>query len=563
MEGRDSLKFQKRGAFCSRTRQMASEDHSLRPVDGKPCCLLSCPVPDRLIGADHAAFRLSVQASAAAAKRLSNTAGAILSCWASPKQRAHFHADCWQKVLGALSGSAVAGAPAAKRGRRAGGAEAEGGAKGGAGSLPESPLEMPSAERAALEASLDACDPERFDSVPAAKAAAVKLATLLRASKHSVVFTGAGVSVSAGIPDYRGTAGVDVVGFDMAAEAAAEAAGKDAAKPKGKAKAKSDTAGTTSSKKGATAAASTEPLDLHGLSSAAELSEAMSLSQQYTSLAVTPTHRALATLHARGLLQYTITQNCDGLHRRAGTPREALCVLHGDVYTEFCERCEREYERPYCVDLYSTDCKKERWFKKCKTCGWGHYTGRTCTAPAASSGAAGGADAGASAGSKASVCGGALRDTIVNFGDDLHEKVLGGLPAAEASCRAADVIMCVGSSLTVTPACDLPRLLRKGASIAIVNLQETPLDRHKAVAVRSFFPSDAFFRFVMEELGRGHDGAASSAAAAASSAPTAGSAAAVATSRSASSASSASLAAGGSSDAAAVVGSKRKAPEKR
>lgn len=416
--------------------------------------------------------------------------------------------------MDALDGTGASAAPAAKRGRRAGSSSADGGASGGAGAIPVSSVTISSAERAALQASLDACDPERFDSVPAAKVAAAKLAALLKASRHSVVFTGAGVSVSAGIPDYRGTAGVDVVGFDMAAEAAAEAAGKGATKAKGGSK----KAGAGAASAGSAAAAAAEPTELHGLSSAAELAEALSLSSQYSSLAVTPTHAALATLHGRGLLQYTITQNCDGLHRRAGTPREALCVLHGDVYTEFCEACGREWERPYCVDLYSTDCKRERWFKKCKACGWGHYTGRTCTAPvaaAAGGSAAGGAGAGtssAAAGSKSkaapkgsaaagAVCGGALRDTIVNFGDDLHEKVLGGLPAAEAACRAADLIMCVGSSLTVTPACDLPRLLRKGSSIAIVNLQETPLDGHKAVAVRSFFPSDAFFRFVMEEMG--------------------------------------------------------------
>jgi mono-ADP-ribosyltransferase sirtuin 6 len=226
-------------------------------------------------------------------------------------------------------------------------------------------------------------------------------------------------------------------------------------------------------------------MDLHGLSSAEELAEALSCSETYTTLRPTVTHAALAQLHSRGLLQHVITQNCDGLHRRSGIPRGALCTLHGDVFVEACEACGHEYERPYCVDVYSTDCRREPWFERCTACSWGHYTGRRCDRRA---------------GAAAAACGGKLRDTIVNFGDDLHAAVLGGLPRAQAECRAADLVICLGSSLTVTPACDLPKLRRKGARIVIVNLQETPLDGHAAVAVRAFYPCDSFFELVMREL---------------------------------------------------------------
>ena len=73
--------------------------------------------------------------------------------------------------------------------------------------------------------------------------------------------------------------------------------------------------------------------------------------------------------------------------------------------------------------MFSTDCRKEPWFRRCAACGHGHFTGRLC---------------------EAAGCGGRLRDTIINFGDDLHDWVLGGYPAAEAGCRKADLILALG-----------------------------------------------------------------------------------------------------------------------
>jgi NAD-dependent SIR2 family protein deacetylase len=40
-----------------------------------------------------------------------------------------------------------------------------------------------------------------------------------------------------------------------------------------------------------------------------------------------------------------ITQNCDGLHRKAGTSNKILFELHGNVFVEYCEKCEVSYNR--------------------------------------------------------------------------------------------------------------------------------------------------------------------------------------------------------------------------
>lgn len=52
--------------------------------------------------------------------------------------------------------------------------------------------------------------PELIDDVDAAADKSRQLAAWIRDSRHLVVITGAGVSTAAGIPDFRGPAGMDL-----------------------------------------------------------------------------------------------------------------------------------------------------------------------------------------------------------------------------------------------------------------------------------------------------------------------------------------------------------------
>jgi len=129
---------------------------------------------------------------------------------------------------------------------------------------------------------------ERFDSPAALEVKICALAELIKKSQHLVVFTGAGISTSAGIPDFRGPDG----------KWTREAKGL---KPK------------------------------RGVST--------------ISAYPTKTHMALVELARRKKLKWLISQNCDGLHVRSGFPQERISELHGNVNMEICEICGQRYFR--------------------------------------------------------------------------------------------------------------------------------------------------------------------------------------------------------------------------
>ena len=129
---------------------------------------------------------------------------------------------------------------------------------------------------------------ERYDSPAELKKKVDLLASLVRRAKHMVSFTGAGISTSAGIHDFRG--------------------------PNGK---------WTREAKGL------QPL--RGVSTVSALP--------------TPTHMSLVALQKLGVLKYLISQNCDGLHRRSGFPASNISELHGNSNIEICERCGQGYFR--------------------------------------------------------------------------------------------------------------------------------------------------------------------------------------------------------------------------
>ena len=155
-------------------------------------------------------------------------------------------------------------------------------------------------------------------------------------------------------------------------------------------------------------------------------------------------HLALVELQRLGKLRFLVTQNTDGLHRRSGIRPELLAELHGNGRLMRCLGCDRLRTRQ------DVGWATERW-------GPGYRTQRPVRGQPSC------AD-----------CGGRLVSSVVNFGDPLPQTEL---MLADQHARNCDLMLVLGSSLTVQPASSLVGLaLRSGARVVLVNRGETPYD---------------------------------------------------------------------------------------
>ncbi|CAG9327388.1 unnamed protein product [Blepharisma stoltei] len=175
----------------------------------------------------------------------------------------------------------------------------------------------------------------------------------------------------------------------------------------------------------------------------------------------TQTHMSFVKFMEISLRKHLVSQNTDGLLRRSGIPIDKLSELHGNTNLEVCTTCKKEYMRDFRV----------RTAQKVHD----HLTGRRCDNPQ---------------------CNGQLKDTIINFGENLDADVIdrGFRNGAEA-----DLCLAMGSSLRVTPAVNIPEDVSNHGRLVIVNLQKTPLDGRAALQIHAF--CDTVMQFLMEKLG--------------------------------------------------------------
>ena len=164
-------------------------------------------------------------------------------------------------------------------------------------------------------------------------------------------------------------------------------------------------------------------------------------------------HLALFELQRIGKLRFLVTQNTDGLHRRSGIDPKILAELHGNGRLMRCLRCERVRDRQ------GVGWDAERW-------GPGYRTQNPVPGQPA-----------------CPDCGGRLVSSVVNFGDPLPQREY---EMADRHARRCDLMLVLGSSLTVRPASSLVGLaLRSGARVVLVNRGETPYDGVATLRVRA------------------------------------------------------------------------------
>ncbi|XP_045500943.1 NAD-dependent protein deacetylase Sirt6 [Colias croceus] len=156
--------------------------------------------------------------------------------------------------------------------------------------------------------------PEKFDAIEKLKEKCQVLANLIKESKHIVVHTGAGISTSAGIPDFRGPNGVWTLE-------------KEGKKP--------------------------------------------NINISFTDAKPTKTHMILKKLVECNKVQYIVSQNIDGLHLKSGLPRRYLAELHGNMFIDECNLCKRQFVRNAPVETVGKKCSGV-------PCAAGHGGGRPC-----------------------------------------------------------------------------------------------------------------------------------------------------------------------------------------
>jgi NAD-dependent deacetylase len=153
------------------------------------------------------------------------------------------------------------------------------------------------------------------------------------------------------------------------------------------------------------------------------------------------THEAAVALERAGKLLLVLTQNIDGLHARAGTSPERLVEIHGTGGEVECLSCHERSDPDPHMDAFART-------RKPPTC----------------------------------ACGGLLKPATISFGQGLRAEDL------ERSARAAeacDLIVALGSSLSVHPAASFPlAAAERGAPYVIVNRGATDQDGHPLVTLR-------------------------------------------------------------------------------
>ncbi|MEN8780163.1 MAG: NAD-dependent deacylase [Desulfobacterales bacterium] len=207
------------------------------------------------------------------------------------------------------------------------------------------------------------------------------VAELLLTLKNCVVLTGAGISAESGIPTFRSKDGL-WERYDPMVYASVEVFRRDPSKY----------------------------WQIRG-----------DFIRNYDTYSPNAAHRALVELEQMGIVRRVITQNIDGLHRKAGSRR--VVEIHGSLREINCQQCGKTYLAPNIPEGNPPHCE----------------------------------------------CGGVLKPNTVLFGEQLPPEALEAAIRESSTCR---VMLVIGTSAVVYPAAHLPAVAKQhGAKIVEINIE--------------------------------------------------------------------------------------------
>ena len=144
-------------------------------------------------------------------------------------------------------------------------------------------------------------------------------------------------------------------------------------------------------------------------------------------------HKSIVRLETAGKLRAVVTQNIDGLHQAAGSSDDKVLEVHGTNRFIECVTCGQRSEPAAAMEFF----RAHRATPRC-------------------------------------ACGGWLKSATISFGQPLDTAVL---ERALREAQAADLVLALGSTLSVHPAASIPlHAARAGAPYVIVNQGATDHD---------------------------------------------------------------------------------------
>ena len=244
----------------------------------------------------------------------------------------------------------------------------------------------------------------------------MELEKLIERSRRIVFFGGAGVSTASGIPDFRSADGLYNAGTGMDGE-----------------------------RRGPS------PEDILSATYFAlhtkEFYDFYRKHMVYPDAKPNACHRYLYKLEKQDKLRAIVTQNIDGLHKKAGNKR--VYELHGSIYENYCVQCETEYPLDKIMETDGVPrCDK---------------------------------------------CGGIIKPWVVLYGEAPDKYTMIG------ACReisGADLLIVAGTSLSVEPAASLIGYF-SGRDLAVINKEATPADEKASLVIRD--DVESVFKALMEK----------------------------------------------------------------